>query len=136
MPYTNDYRKGDIKVTRIPEHDRDMIEKAIYLPMVITIFNRDLKIIETGGFKLKKPYQKLVEKALIRVQKDLTEVRKYLRIEKIKVSEMGRDQTFTMYCFIYKGYEEHHNYFNPRLRNKTEELLEYYLIKSFQPNGP
>ena len=47
MSYTNDYRKGDIKVTRIPEHDRDMIEKAIYLPMVITIFNRDLKIIET-----------------------------------------------------------------------------------------
>ena len=75
-------------MTRIPEHDRDMIEKAIYLPMVITIFNRDLKIIETGGFKLKKPYQKLVEKALIRVQKDLTEVRKYLRIEKIKVSEL------------------------------------------------
>lgn len=121
-------QKGDIEMTRIPEHDRDMIEKAIYLPMVITIFNRDLHIIDTGGFKLKKPYQKLVEEALQRVQKDLTEVRKYLRMKKIKVSEIERDKTFTMYCFIYKGYEEHHNYFNPRLRNKTEELLEYYLI--------
>lgn len=123
-------------MTRIPGHDRDMIEKAIYFPMVITIFNRDLKAIETGGFKLKKPYQKLVEAALIRVQKDLTEVRKYLRDEKIKVSEIQRDQTFTMYCFIYKGYEEHHNYFNPRLRNKTEELLEYYLTQSLQHSGP
>lgn len=123
-------------MTRIPEHERDMIEKAIYLPMIITIFNRDLKIIEMGGFKLKRPYQRLVEKALKRVQKDLTEVRNYLRIQKIKVSEMGRDETFTMYCFIYKGYEEHHNYFNPRLRNKTEELLEHYLIQSIQHNGP
>lgn len=123
-------------MTRIPEHDRDMIEKAIYLPMVLTIFNRDLKIIETAGFKLKKPYQDLVEKALIRVQKDLTEVRNYLRMEKMKVSEIGRDETFTMYCFIYKGYEEHHNYFNPRLRNKTEELLAYYLLQSIQHNGP
>lgn len=116
-------------MTRIPENDRNMIEKAIYLPMVIIILNRDLKIIEASGFKFKKPYQELVENALKRVQQDLAEVRKYLRKEKIKVSEMKRDDTFTMYCFIYKGYEEHHNYFNPRLRNKTEELVTYYLFQ-------
>lgn len=115
-------------MTRIPEHERNMIEQAIYLPMVITIFNRDLQIIETSGFKLKKPYLKLVEEALKRVHQDLATVRKYLRNEKIKVSEIQRDKIFTMYAFIYKGYEEHHNYFNPRLRNKTEELLAHYLI--------
>lgn len=116
-------------MTRIPEHDRNMIEKAIYFPMVITIFNRDLKIIESSGFKLKKPYLKLVEDALKRVQHDLINVRKYLRHKNIKVSEIQRDKTFTMYSFVYKGYEEHHNYFNPRLRNKTEELLMYYLLQ-------
>lgn len=116
-------------MTRIPEHDRDMIEKAIYLPMVITIFNLDLAVIEKSSFKLKKPYQELVEEALRIVQQELTVVRSFLRKENIKVSEMKRDKDFTMYSFIYKGFEEHHNYFNPRLRNKTEELLAYYLVK-------
>lgn len=42
-------------MTRIPEDDRNMIEKAIYLPMVITVLNRDLKVIEISPFKLKGP---------------------------------------------------------------------------------
>lgn len=117
-------------MTRIPEDDRNMIEKAIYLPMVITVLNRDLLVIESSPFKLKKPYLTLIEYVLKSVQEDLAEVRRYLRKENIKVSKLTGDESFTMYCFIYKGYEEHHNYFNPRLRNKTEEILCYYFLKS------
>lgn len=116
-------------MTRIPEADRNMIEKAIYLPMVITILNRDLKVIESSPFKLKRPYSKLIERALKSVQEDLVEVRRYLRKGNIKVSKLNGDESFTMYCFLYKGYEEHHNYFNPRLRNKTEEILCYYFFE-------
>ena len=116
-------------MTRIPEEDRDMIEKAIYLPMVITILNRDLKVIETSPFKLKRPYSELIERALKSVQEDLAEVRRYLRKENIKVSKLNGDESFTMYGFLYKGYEEHHNYFNPRLRNKTEEILCHYFFE-------
>ncbi|SFB96276.1 hypothetical protein SAMN05443252_101209 [Bacillus sp. OV322] len=116
-------------MTRIPEKERNIIEQAIYLPMVITILNSDLKIIDESPFKLKKPYMELVEEALSIAQKDLMEVRKHLRRENIKVSELKRDLDFTMYCFLYRGYEEHHNYFNPRLRNRVEELLAFYLVK-------
>lgn len=116
-------------MTRIPEHERNMIEQAIYLPMVITILNRDRGIIKESPFKLPNPYLEMVEEALKTVQKELADVRKYLRKENIKVSELKRDEAFTMYCFIYRGYEEHHNYFNPRLRNKVEELLRHFLYK-------
>ncbi|PLS18797.1 hypothetical protein CVD28_04895 [Bacillus sp. M6-12] len=116
-------------MTRIPEKDRNIIEQAIYLPMVITILNRDRQIFEKSPFKLRQPYLDLVEEALTVVQKDLAEARRFLRHENIKVSEINRDEAFTMFSFIYRGYEEHHNYFNPRLRNKVEELLGYYLIK-------
>lgn len=116
-------------MTRIPDHDRNVIEQAIYLPMVITILNRDLQIIDRSPFKLKKPYQELAEAALGAAQKDLAGVRQYLRGERIKVSEIKRDGDFTVYSFIYRGYEEKHSYFNPRLRNKTEELLAYYLYR-------
>lgn len=121
-------------MTRIPEYDRNIIEQAIYLPMVITILNRDRVIIESSPFKLPKPYLELVEEALKAVQKELADVRKYLRKENIKVSELKRDEVFTMYCFIYRGYEEHHNYFNPRLKNKVEELLGYFLFKRLTLN--
>ena len=33
-------------MTRIPEKDRDIIEQAIYLPMVMTVLHRDLTVIQ------------------------------------------------------------------------------------------
>jgi hypothetical protein len=114
-------------MTRIPEEERDMIEKAIYLPMVLTILNRDLVVINQSPFKLKQPYLNLIEKAMKTIQKELSVVKRYMKINNLKVSELKRDEAFTMYTFIYKGYEEQHNYFNPRIRNKVQELLEYYL---------
>ena len=115
-------------MTKIPDHDRDIIEYAIYLPMVLTIFERDLIAINKSSVKLKKPYQELLEKKIITVQKDLREVKKYLRLQNINVQESQRDESFTTYLFLYKGYQEYHNYFNPRIRNKVQELITKYFL--------
>ncbi|WP_028392709.1 hypothetical protein [Bacillus cihuensis] len=114
---------------RIPETDRDIIETALYLPMLLKILEQDKVLIEQGSFKIKSPYMDIVESAISAVRKDLKVAKDHLRKEKIKVEEIKREADFTMYTFIYKGYEEHHNYFNPRLRNKCEELLSFYLKK-------
>ncbi|MFC0274567.1 hypothetical protein ACFFIX_24880 [Metabacillus herbersteinensis] len=117
-------------MTRIPEDIRDMIEQSIYLPMTIAVFNRDLSVIEQSPFKLKQPYLRLVEESLKLAQKDLTQVKKELNQRKIKVNQVKRDDAFTLYSFIYHGYEEQHNYFNPRIRNKVSELIETYLFQN------
>lgn len=119
-------------MTRIPEHDRDIMEQAIYLPMVLIILNRDLTVVEKSPFKLKKPYLELIEETLKAVQTELAKVKSYLRKHNLKVLEVKRDDAFTMFLFIYKGYEEQHNYFNPRIRNKVQELMLYYLFKRFK----
>ena len=116
-------------MTRIPTHDRDIIEQEIYLPMLIKLLERDRLIIEKAPLKFNKPYLELVENAIRTVQKDLKIARDHLRKQNIKVSEIKRDSDFTMYSFIYNGYEEFHNYFNPRLRNRCMELLRFYLAK-------
>lgn len=116
-------------MTRIPEEERDLMEQAIYLPMVVTILNRDLAVIDNSSFKLKKPYTILVEETLKVIQRELAEVKRLMRQKQLKVEEINRDETFTMFMFLYKGYEEHHNYFNPRIRNKVQELLEHYLYR-------
>jgi hypothetical protein len=123
-------------MTRIPEHDRDIMEQAIYLPMVLTVLNRDLSVVEKSPFKLKKPYLELIEETMKAVQKELAKVKRYLKQHNLKVEEVKRDEAFTMFLFIYQGYEEHHNYFNPRIRNKVQELMLYYLIKRFSPMEP
>ncbi|MBT2688965.1 hypothetical protein J7I93_12290 [Bacillus sp. ISL-47] len=116
-------------MTRIPEEDRNVMEQAIYLPMVLTILNRDLIVINKSPFKLKQPYLDLVEETLKVIQNELSEVKRYMNKNQLKVHEIKRDDAFTMFMFLYKGYEERHNYFNPRIRNKVQELMVYYLFK-------
>lgn len=107
------------------------MEQAIYLPMVLTILNRDLKVIDASPFKLKQPYVNLVDETMRVIQKELRSVKHYMNKEKLSVQEIKRDEAFTMFMFLYKGYEEQHNYFNPRIRNKVHELLEFYLFKRY-----
>ena len=119
----------DDEMTRIPEDDRNIMEKAIYLPMVLIILNRDLTVVEKSPFKLKKPYLELIEETMKSIQKELAEVKQYMKKNNLQVVETKRDDAFTMYMFLYKGYEEAHNYFNPRIRNKVQELMEFYFLK-------
>lgn len=114
-------------MTRIPEEERNIIEQAIYLPMVLTVLNRDLSVVNSSPFKLKQPYLNLIEETMKVIQKELKEVKQYMHRNKLKVEQLKRDEAFTMFVFLYKGYEEQHNYFNPRIRNKVQELLDFYL---------
>lgn len=116
-------------MTRIPESDRNIMEKAIYLPMVLIILNRDLYVVENSPFKLKKPYLEFIEETMKDIQRELAEVKRYMKKNNLKVMEVKRDDAFTMYMFIYKGFEENHNYFNPRIRNKVQELMTHYFFK-------
>lgn len=116
-------------MTRIPEEDRNVMEQAIYLPMVLTILNRDLIVIDKSPFKLKQPYLDLIEETMKVIQSELAEVKRYMKKNQLKVQEIKRDEAFTMFMFLYKGYEEHHNYFNPRIRNRVQKLMAHYLFK-------
>ncbi|WP_445486595.1 hypothetical protein [Niallia sp. 03133] len=118
-------------MTRIPEKDRHIMEQAIYLPMLLTILNRDLLVIKNSSFKLKQPYIELVEITMKTIQSELHKTKNYMKSHNMKIQETKRDDAFTMFLFLYNGYEEYHNYFNPRLRNKVQELLQYYLYKRF-----
>lgn len=118
-------------MTRIPTESRDLLEKAIYYPMLIKVLERDLQAIDAGVFKLPKPYRFWIEKALEAVHGELYAVKRQLKEQGMKVEKVGGDQLFTTYLFVFRGYTEFHNYFNPRLRNKVEELLAYFLYGRF-----
>lgn len=117
----------------IPDYDRDIIEQVIYLPMLISILEKDLKIIENTPFKLKGPYLDFVENTLKTIRIDLRDAKTYMYKNKIKVFKVQSDENFTMYRFIYKGHEEDHSYFNPALKTRSDELLRYYFNNKNKP---
>ncbi|WP_078548295.1 hypothetical protein [Litchfieldia alkalitelluris] len=114
-------------MTRISEENRNLFEQSIFLPMVLTILNRDLEIFNTAGFKLKKPYIHLIDETMNRVQKDLFLIKQKMKENKMKSVQLERDEAFTLFLFILDGWEEKHNYFNPRIRSEVSRLLEIYL---------
>lgn len=111
----------------IPAESLPYFEKMIYLPMVLTILERDREFVEKGPFKLKRPYVSIIELAVKEAQRELKETKLYLRKHNMKVIRGKHDDTFTEYIFFHGGYEEHRRYLNVRLRNRVEELLVVYL---------
>lgn len=102
-------------------------EKAMYLPMVLIILERDRALFEKGSFKLKRPYVELVDKAIREVQKELKETTIHMRKQHMKMLKGEGDDTFTEFVFYHGGWEDHRRYLNLRLRNQVEELLRIYL---------
>lgn len=112
----------------IPADSLPYFENMIYLPMVLTILERDRESVEKGPFKLKRPYVNMIDQAVKEAQKEFKNTRLYLRQHNMKVIRGNRDDTFTEYVFFYGGYEEYRRYLNVRLRNRVEELLGVYLV--------
>ena len=81
-------------MTKIPEEDRNIMEKAIYLPMVLIILNRDLSVVKNSPFKLKKPYEELIEETIKTIQRELAEVKQYMKINNLQVLETESGRCF------------------------------------------
>ena len=64
------------------------------------------------------------------IQRDLSILHSEMKKKKMKAQQVNRDDTFTSFLFVYKGYEEHHNYFNPRIRNNVESIMVKYLLQA------
>ncbi|GIN71231.1 hypothetical protein J14TS2_17060 [Bacillus sp. J14TS2] len=116
----------------IPEHDEPIIEKAIFLPLLIKVLNRDLIAIGQSQLKLKEPYYKYVEKVMHAIQQDSYKNKKYMRDNNIKIYCVNR----TNYEVIYKGYGEIRSFAKHVLKTRSQELLEDYMLnrKSRHPS--
>ncbi|MBN3554916.1 hypothetical protein JYA63_11605 [Fictibacillus nanhaiensis] len=109
------------------EEERSLIEKFVMYPILLTVFNRDLQIINGSPFKLKQPYRALVEQIMNQISKDLYDVRIELRKRRIKVMDAQREDDVTEYEIFIRGYREIMRFPNIHLKNKAETLMLSYL---------
>ncbi|PIC64472.1 hypothetical protein CSV79_06730 [Sporosarcina sp. P13] len=118
----------------LPNEALPYMENYIYLPMLLTILERDRSILQQVPLKLKSPYFHLLDETMDAVTIDLQKTANYLRQRNMKVVRQATDELFTEYLFLHNGYEETRRYLNVRLRNRTEELLNQYLRKLERQN--
>ncbi|UAL48560.1 hypothetical protein [Sutcliffiella horikoshii] len=116
-------------MTRLSKEQINLFEQAIYLPLLLIVLERDTSIIKDSGIKLKEPYLTLIDQVMRKIQLQLKQIKADMKQQQMKLHKLKQDESFTMYAFLFNGYEEHHNYFNPRIRNKVNELLMHYILK-------
>lgn len=114
---------------RISQNDRTTLELAIFLPMVLTILSRDIIALKQAQLKLTEPYIQFLTDVQKQIQNDLRQIKQIMRVRNLKAVEEGRDEVFSQYLFIYNGYEEKRNYFNPKIRHNVEMLMKQYFLK-------
>lgn len=114
----------------ITTEDYRYFENKIYLPMLITILERDFELINKLPFKLRRPYIAIVEKALGLIRQDLKKADIYLLRRNMRLVVGKADANKQTECtFISAGYEERRNYSSQELRSKSEELISEYFSK-------
>lgn len=106
----------------------EQFENMIYLPMILTILDRDAKVIAETPVKFNKPYLAVIQSAIEKVHSDLKETHQYFRRNRMKLINEGNDGDFTEYRFIIGAEQYNRRYMNFRLRNRSQELLEIYLM--------
>ncbi|MEA3322264.1 MAG: hypothetical protein U9Q88_19900 [Bacillota bacterium] len=117
-------------MTRLSKEQINLFEQAIYLPLLLIVLERDTSVIKDSGIKLKEPYLTLIDQVMRKIQLQLKQIKADMKQQHMKLHKLKQDESFTMYAFLFNGYEEHHNYFNPRIRNKVNELLMQYILKA------
>jgi hypothetical protein len=121
---------GGISVLYGTEEDRGLIDIFIMYPMLLTIFDRDLKVIKASPLKLRRPYILLIERVMDDISRELHETRKKMLAKRIKVMDAKRLEDVTEYEIFIRGYREIMRFPNVHLRNKAEILLERFLLKN------
>nr|WP_223155082.1 hypothetical protein [Alkalibacillus aidingensis] len=91
--------------------------------MAIVVLEKDIKLIESGSFKIKEPYLELLRRMIHQARTERRDLRKNMDQRKMDVVFIQKNDTFSTYLFLAHGYEEERRYFNPAVRKKVEQIL-------------
>ena len=115
-------------MTHIPQQAIKVFEAGIYLPMLLTVIDRDLTCIEEGNFKFKEPYIQLLSRVRQNIEEEFLKAKQSFKKEKMKLKRGLSDALFTEYYFYYGELIELRRYSNIRLRNQSEWLLMQFML--------
>ncbi|RPF52048.1 hypothetical protein [Aquisalibacillus elongatus] len=106
--------------------------RYLFLSMAIIVLEKDLEQIENGAFKIKEPYMNLLRHMEQLAKNERKNLRGQMRKGNIDVVFIQKNDTFSTYLFMARGYEEERRYFNPAVRKKVEQLYRELMVEALK----
>ncbi len=109
------------------EQESHFVKDYIILPFVLTVLDRDKKIIQAAQVKFPRLYLEWMDRVMDAATKDLTEARKGMLKSGINVYEQRRTEKGLDVKYKFKGYHHESSYLWPTLKAFVEKKIEEYL---------
>ncbi|WP_274364423.1 hypothetical protein [Paenibacillus thermotolerans] len=103
------------------------IKEVLLLHLLLTVFDRDAKIIAESKLKTKQPYADLIERAMDGVTKDLAKLRGRLRVCGIKITDERKDEHGIGCVYWCRGYKASFEMLWHFVKAETEVRMRKYL---------
>ncbi|GAA0454713.1 hypothetical protein [Alkalibacillus silvisoli] len=107
----------------LSDEEGQIASRFLFLSMAIVVLEQDIKTVENGSFKIKEPYLELLRRMIHQARTERRGLRKTMDQKKMDVVFIQKNDTFSTYLFLARGYEEERRYFNPAIRKKVEHIL-------------
>lgn len=112
----------------IVSEDIELLREFILLPIVLTVFERDKKIIESSQVKISSPYVETINWVMDRVIKDLSEIKEQMRKRGIKVVKESHTTFSLRYEFLCRGFRDVFEMPREFVKAETEVRMSKYLM--------
>lgn len=109
------------------EEDLQAIKRYVMIPMVLTVLQRDKKVIEESTLKTKGPYLALMDSAMKKAHGDIYDTRVFLRSKGIKVYQEHRTDTTVNIKYTLRGYQHEASLPWHIIKNTVESMMQSYL---------
>lgn len=103
------------------------IKEVLLLDLLLSIFARDLKVLEASPLKTKQPYIDLMQRAMDDVTADLAYLRHRLRQKGIKITDERRDRQGIGCVYWCRGYKSSFEMLWHLAKAETEVRMRKYL---------
>jgi hypothetical protein len=110
------------------DQDLQLIKNYIILPLVLNVFERDKNRIKNEQlFKTYQPYIAKFELVMDEITRDLTNVRKQLRLHGIKVYDGEKVDKYLRHEYLCRGYLGEFMMLLETLKADVEIVMSHYL---------
>jgi len=103
------------------------IKEILLLTLLLTVFDRDAKVLQESRLKTKQPYVDLLQRAMDDVTADLAYLRRRMREKGIKITGERRDESGVGCEYWCRGYRASLEMLWPFAKAETEVRMRKYL---------
>jgi hypothetical protein len=109
------------------EEDLEAIKRYVIIPMVLTVLQRDKKVIEDSALKTKQPYLSLMDAAMKKAHGEIYDTRVSLRSSRIKIYDEKRTENTIEIKYTFRGYQHTASLLWHIIKNDVESMIQHYL---------